>query len=275
MSDPQFLQINYKLVNGINTRYADMGKGESIIFVHGFPETLQTWRFVVPEMAKRFRAIAFDMKGCGYTDKPESDYSPLGLADFINDFMTTMQIERTHIVGTDTGLAAVCAFAAKYPQKVNKMIIMAGSVFRDGITPEIRLLGIKNVSEVLLKYFGLMVLRLELKTCFYNKNVLTKSVLEEYLAPFKSPATRHSTVEIIRCFFQAAPSLSKAITTINAPTLILWAAHERFFAREIASRLQKAIKNSRLEIISDCGHFVQEEKPEDVIRLVSSFILER
>ena len=61
---------------------------------------------------------------------------------------------------------------------------------------------------------------------------------------------------------------------IEAPTLILWAQHERFFSPQVAKDLRNGIKNSQLKIIRNSGHFIQEEKPEEAVKAMLSFLLE-
>ena len=124
------LSTQYVSVKGISTRYAVSGTGETILFLHGFPENLQTWRYYPAFFLKDFRLVAFDLKGFGYSGKPAGDYSPWGMADFVKDFLETMKIDKIYLVGTDIGLTIACAFALKYPQKVKKLILMAGTVYK-------------------------------------------------------------------------------------------------------------------------------------------------
>jgi pimeloyl-ACP methyl ester carboxylesterase len=124
----EFLPTSFIQVGNSKTRYADQGHGDTILLLHGFPENLQTWRYYFPELSKHYRVIACDLKGFGYSDKPKGDYTPLGMAKFVNDFLETLPITQVHCVGSDIGLTIATAFALNYPEKVNKLILMALSL---------------------------------------------------------------------------------------------------------------------------------------------------
>jgi len=268
-----FLDTAFVDVKGAKIRFAKIGQGEPVLFLHGFPETLQTWRLILPDIAKKFQAIALDLKGFGYSDKPQGDYSPQGMADFVKDYMEVSKIDKAHVVATDTGLTIACAFALKYPDRINKLVLMSGTAYDKGlIAPEVRLLAIKPLGEFGLWLLGPLAIGMGLKKGFYKKGLLSPKVFNEYYEPFKDPVARKRTVELLHSFFEVLPDLGEKIKDINVSTLILWAEYERFFSLKVAKRLQKDIKNSRLEIIPSCGHFIQEEKPEIVTKLILSFL---
>jgi len=250
-----------------------MGAGESIIFIHGFPETLQTWRYVILPISDFFQTIALDLKGFGYSDKPEGDYSPWGMADFVKDFMEALKIDKAHIVATDTGLTIASAFALRYPEKLKRLILMAGTNYSEGMTaPEVKLLSIKPFGEMILWLLGSLAIKIGLRKGFYKKEPISNDIFNEYYQPFKNSATRRCALELFRSFDKAVPELSKEVNKISASTLILWAQYERFFSLQVAKKLNNDIKNSQLKIIPDSGHFIQEENPGEVVKAILSFL---
>ncbi|MGB4520759.1 MAG: alpha/beta fold hydrolase, partial [Candidatus Omnitrophota bacterium] len=247
---PNFIPTQHILVKGIKTRYADLGSGEKVLFLHGFPENLQTWRFYAPIFAEKFRFLACDLKGFGYSEKPQGDYSPWGMADFVSDFMDSLKIEKVYLVGTDIGFTIACALALRYPEKIKKLILMAGAVSQEGIVaPEIKLLNVKPLGEIILRFLGPLAVQMGLKKGFYSRDLISKEIFAEYYSPYKEQLARRRILELIRSFNEAGFQLSEEIEKINLPTLILWAQEEHFFSLISAQSLQKKIKNSRLEII--------------------------
>ena len=273
MDREPFLKTEYVSVRGINTRFSKTGKGDTIIFLHGFPETLQTWRFVIPRLTDHFQCVALDLKGFGYSDKPQGDYSPWGMADFVKDFMDTMKIDSASLVATDTGLNIGCAFAVKFSKRIKKLILMAGTIYKEGIAaPEVVLLTVKPLGELILYRLGPVAIKMGLKKGFYGKERISQELFNEYYNPFRESLGRKRALELMRSYNKAASSMSEEVKKINKPTLILWAQYERFFHISTVHRLRREIKNSRLEIISDSGHFIQEERPEEVVRLITVFV---
>ena len=74
-------------VAGARVRYLDVGEGPPVVLVHGFASSLETWGAVVPALRKHHRVIALDLKGFGWTDRPEGDYSPPAQARLILDLL--------------------------------------------------------------------------------------------------------------------------------------------------------------------------------------------
>lgn len=274
MIDKEFLETKFIDVLGLKTRYCKCGSGEPVVLLHGFPETLQTWRFVAPIIAEKFSAVALDMKGFGCTDKPAGDYSPRGMAKFIGDFMDAMNIESAHIVGTDIGFNVACAFALKYKNRIKKLVLMAGAVSQDAIiAPEVNLLSIKPLGEFILWAFGLLAIKSGLQKGFYKKGLVTKELFEQYYAPYRKQDARKSVLALLRAYNKSGAELLGDVPGIDVPTLILWAEKERFFSLDSAKDLKNRIKNSILEIIPGCGHFMQEEKPAQVAEKIKGFLI--
>ena len=268
-----FLYSQYVIVNGIRTRYSVSGLGEPILLLHGFPENMQTWRHYAILLSKHFKVIAFDLKGFGRTGKPDGDYSPFGMADFVRDFMDAMKIESAYLVGSDISFTIACAFALRYPGRLKKLVLMAGTLSKEGIiAPEVKMLSLKPVGELILWLFGSIAIKIGLEKGFYKKDYISKEVFDEYYEPYKDPVAIKRTLELLRSFDKAGPELVRQVKKIGVPTLILWAQHERFFALQVAKNLNDGIKNSRMEIVEGCGHFIQEEKPEESANLITSFV---
>lgn len=268
-----FLAVQYVHVKGMRIRYSTEGAGEAILCLHGFPETLQTWRHYSKILSGSFRVITCDLKGFGYSDKPGGDYSPSGMAQFVRDFMEVLKIDAVYLVGTDISTAIACAFAVKYPEKVKKLVLMAGTVHTEAITaPEVKLLNVKPLGEFILRFFGFIAIRMGLVKGFYGRDFVSRELFKEYYAPYKHPDARNSILELLRSFDKFVPLLPEKVKKIGSPTLILWAQNERFFSFHAAQWLNKNIKNSRLETMPCCGHFIQEEKPGESAKAIASFI---
>ena len=73
----------YAAVDGARLRYVDRGKGPPVVLLHGFASSLETWDLLVPELEKTHRVIALDLKGFGWSDRPEGDYSPAAEARLV------------------------------------------------------------------------------------------------------------------------------------------------------------------------------------------------
>lgn len=119
-------------VNGIKICYEVLGEGEPVILVHGFSDRKEHWAGQFSGLAKHFKVIRADNRGAGKSDRPDGPYSMGDYADDINGLMRHLEIEKTHIIGHSLGGMIVQNFALKYPDRINK-IILVNTI--PGITP--------------------------------------------------------------------------------------------------------------------------------------------
>lgn len=110
-------------VNGINLWYEEKGSGEPVIQVHGCGFGHDNFSAATPILSEYFRIIDFDLRGYGKSDKPIQHYDMEVWADDIAGLMEYLKIEKAHIHGTSMGGMVAQQFAAKYPKKVNRLII--------------------------------------------------------------------------------------------------------------------------------------------------------
>ncbi|PKN14212.1 MAG: 2-hydroxy-6-oxo-2,4-heptadienoate hydrolase, partial [Deltaproteobacteria bacterium HGW-Deltaproteobacteria-24] len=126
MSNPEIAK-NIKTGN-FNTNYHDLGQGELIMFIHGSGPGVSAyanWRGSMPVLAEKFRVIAPDMVGFGYTDRPEGiTYNMDTWVQQTIDLMDALGIEKTNLVGNSFGGALALALTIKYPNRFNKVVLM-------------------------------------------------------------------------------------------------------------------------------------------------------
>lgn len=120
-------QHEYVTVNGVKLHFVAQGKGQVILFLHGFPEFWYAWKDLLPEFGKTHRAIALDMRGYNLSEKPPKveDYAlPLLIADIKAFLETVSKGKKAILVAHDWGGAIAWAYAAQYPQTLEKLVIV-------------------------------------------------------------------------------------------------------------------------------------------------------
>ncbi len=114
-------------VNDINMYYEIHGEGEPLVNIQGWGVEITSAKFNAPqiigEFAKHYRVIAFDNRGVGRTDKPDVPYSIEMMAEDTIGLMNALGIERAHIVGGSLGGCVAQVIAAKYPERVNGLVL--------------------------------------------------------------------------------------------------------------------------------------------------------
>lgn len=132
------LRAQFADVNGIRTRYYEMGEGEAMVLVHGEGwsghSSANIWSKDIPLFAKRFHVFAPDKLGSGMTDNPreDNDLNIQGEVDHIYDFIRVMKLGRVHLVGEARGGGCVFFLALQHPEVVRDLVIVDSNTAAPG-----------------------------------------------------------------------------------------------------------------------------------------------
>lgn len=127
------LKAKFVDVNGIRTRYYEMGQGEPIVLVHGGGwsghSSANVWSKNIPGLARRFHVYAPDKIGSGMTDNPkdDNDYSIQGEIDHLYQFIITLKLGKVHLVGASRGGGDVLFLALEHPEVVKSLVVTDGT----------------------------------------------------------------------------------------------------------------------------------------------------
>src|SRR5438034_11355606 len=114
------IEDRFANVNGVRLHYLIAGKGDPVILLHGFAETSHMWRPLIPELAKSHTVIAPDLRVFDRSSKPASGYEKKVMAQDIHALATSLGYRHAMVVGHDIGLMVAYAYAAQYPNEVDR-----------------------------------------------------------------------------------------------------------------------------------------------------------
>ncbi len=266
----QFVEIS-----GLKLGYLAAGQGEPVVLVHGWPTFSHLWRHQIPALAERYRVYALDLPGFGDSDKPtDVRYALNFFANVLAGFLDALGIEKVTLVCHDIGGPVVLLFSVRNPERVKRLVILDTTAYPD-LPLMVRLLlpvaRLPGAGGLLVSRRGL---RLLLQIGTVRKGVITDELVTAYNRPLSDdPIARKTLLRILieqdpREMIEIADNLGR----IAAPTLILWSEKDPSAPLSIARRLQADISGSVLKTIPDCGHFLTEDQPEEVNRLLLEFL---
>ncbi|MBI2766114.1 MAG: alpha/beta fold hydrolase [Chloroflexi bacterium] len=119
-------------VRDIVTYYEEAGSGHPLVLIMGLGGDLQGWALQVPALSKYFRVITFDNRGAGRTSAPDRPFTIATMADDLAALLDRLDIEKAHILGFSMGGYIAQEFIAAYPQRVDKLILLATAASIDG-----------------------------------------------------------------------------------------------------------------------------------------------
>ena len=272
MNNPEI--ANNIQTGNYNTNFHDLGEGENIIFIHGSGPGVSAWanwRLCLPTMSEKFRVIAPDMAGFGFTERLKNDtYSMQKWMEQIILLMDGLDIQKTHLVGNSFGGGLAVALAIAYPQRFDKMVLMGAVgvpfVLTDGLDKvwgyEPSLSNMKALLDVFA--YDRSLVNDELANLRYQASI-QDGFQESFSSMF--PAPRQQWVD-------AMTSHEEDIKKIPHETLIIHGREDKVIPVENSLTLNQWIQKSQLHIFGECGHWSQIEHTKRFNNLMLNFFSE-
>lgn len=253
------------------------GRGNPVLLLHGLGASTFTWRNLIPALSRHNRVITLDMKGFGRSEKPFTQaYSPYDHANLVLNFIRKRKLRNLTIIGHSYG-GAIAMFVTlrlneTSPGRVKKLVLMNAPTYRQ---PSSAMVSFMKTPVV--PYAALMLMPPELTTWLsLDKVQATKLSYDEvrgYAAPYYDAAARHALITTARRIEpQHIDKLTSRYPSVRQPTLILSCEGDQTVPITTAVKLAKVLPNARLKILKGCGHVPQDERPEAVVDLVTSFL---
>ena len=261
-------------IDGVGIHYQEAGDGPALVLIHGLGASTFTFQRVVPDLARRFRVVALDLKGFGFSDRPDDDYTLTAQAELVRQLMDRLDIERASVLGHSMGGAVAMRLALAYPERVERLILASSA---SDLELGRRIWGAALLGRLLplVAPFTLHNRRfreLSLKSGFYDSDHCTEQIIEGYMLPGRVRGCLRA-LGTTMAHWRRDPPLRPA--DITHPTLVLWGEADRWLPPSRGERLHRLISGSRLEVVRGGGHLFLQEQPESSLRLIEDFLLER
>jgi len=273
MSTSHFAEIN-----GIKLHYLQQGKGNPIILLHGYAQTSHMWQPLIPELAKTHTVVAPDLRGFGQSSKPLQGYDKKTMAQDIHALVTLLGYTHIQLVGHDIGLMVAYAYAAQFPETVDRLVLM--DAFLPGVGDWTKVWLLRDLWH--FHFYGEAPLKLVASReriyldHFWNDFAAdrTKSVSEHdrrhYSELYAQPNAMLAGFEVFRAFEQDAADFEKfAKTKLTIPTLILSGEKSGEF---LIMQGRLVADNVKGVIIKGSGHWLIDEAPDKTISELVSFL---
>lgn len=258
-------------------RIAEAGKkgAETILFQHGINGHLEAYAKNLIALAKEFHVIAFDYVGHGLSDKPELEYTPPLLAEQLGELMDAFGLEAAHLSGESLGGWVSALFAAKYPQRVKKLMLnTAGGlpvVSEKGKADLKNLIALneRNVNNVPTE--ASVRARLEWLMHERNRHLVNEELLSLRLNIYLRPDTR-AVAPIINRIINRHDEFLIPLEELKCETLFLWTVDNPIHDLEAAHAAVKRVPGSTLYVMKgDSAHWPQYEVPDEFNSVAADF----
>ncbi|MCC6527934.1 MAG: alpha/beta fold hydrolase [Polyangiaceae bacterium] len=258
-------------VGGAHVRYVDVGEGEPVVMIHGFASSLNVWDGVREAVAARHRVIALDLKGFGWSDRPEGDYSPRAEAELVLALLAARGVEgRVSVVAHSWGSSVALALALLRPERVKKLALYDAWVYEDQLPTAFLWSRADGMGELIVGAFYDERPDDKMALGFFDRKYVTEALVETVEEQLSRPGTKAAALAAIRG--QRFEPMEAEYRRVVAPTLLLWGREDRVTLLEHGERLSLELPNATLRVYPRCGHFPMIEARAASTRELVAFL---
>jgi len=270
---------------GTEVNVVRAGRGRrTAVLLHGFGDSLATWRHVVPALARRQRVVALDLPGFGASG-PLPDGGMLdGQVAAVADVLDALGVDGpVTLVGNSMGAVASLRFALAHPERTARVVAIAPAGLGEGIPVWWRMLSGQLLSlRVLLLTLEVVPAavvetvagQIFLRLVVHDPARIDPAVLRDLGRNYRS---RGDVEDLYRLGNRLIGELTDgalldAVAELDTPLLVVWGRQDRLIPVEHGRALAHAVRGARLRVIERCGHCPQVERPDRLIPLLEGFV---
>ena len=253
------------------TNYHDLGQGFPVVFLHGSGpgvSAFANWNRLFPLVKEHFRMIAPDMAGFGYTERvPDMVCNMNVWVRQVIDLIDALGLEQINLVGNSFGGALSLSLAIKYPERINKMVLMGSMGVSFPLTYGLDQVWGYTPSEANMEEL------LEIFT--YDHSFATKELIKTRYESSMQPGFQESFSKLFpeprQKGVESMAGNQAYIRNIPHETLIVHGREDRVIPLENSYKLLQLIDNAQLHVFGHCGHWTQIEHTDEFADLILSF----
>jgi len=267
----------YIAVGGEQIAYHRFGHGPSVALIHGIPTWSYLWRDVIPPLIQEgLEILAIDLLGYGDSDKPAgADLGISAQAELVAAVLRKLNWNGRAIVGHDIGGGIAQLMCANDSETAERLILIDAIAYdsfpepgiarlKDPIWDNILSAPDFDLQKGLTKGFTRGVAR---------KERITPELIAAYERPFRGVDGRLAYLRAARALrTEELAARMNEVEKLNIPTLIIWGAEDVFQPVRYGAQLAAAMPLARFEKVERAGHFLPEDEPLVVARLIADFV---
>lgn len=288
---PQVAGVQHHFVDlpGLRMHVAEAGSGDPVLLLHGFPQHWWEWRGIIPGLAERYRVIAPDLRGAGWTDAPPTGYTRDQLRDDVVSLLNALGLERVHVIAHDMGAFVSFALCLDHPERVDRHVSLGGPPpfisFSPRLIPAFRhlwfqqALAMPGLGRRLLSG-GKQRLPRHLFTHFApDPDQWSERDVEVFVARLRDTRRADAGSALYRKLVLAElPRMLRGAYNnqrLEPPTLLLFGAADAAFPPELVRILLRGssdhVDDMELVFVDGAAHFIADEKPDEVLARAMEF----
>ena len=263
-------------IDGGSLVYESAGEGPAVVLSHGGLVDRHVWDDLFPRLARRYRAVRYDVRGHGASSTRPGAYA---LHEDLRGLLDALEIDRAHLVGLSMGGELSLDLALAHPERVDRMVLIGSAL--SGYTPtdaaERRRVAALDAAVRSAYERGELdeaVRRLH-ATWTVGVGRTEEDLREGVLAAAEAMTRRNFDRPLSETEFTEVtldPPAARRLPSLRAPTLILVGVHDVPYIQEIARRIEQEVPGARRVVVDGAAHHLPLDRPEELARLVEEFL---
>ena len=265
-------------LDGVTMHVRIGGKGPAVVLLHGFGDTGDMWAALAANLAKDHTVVVPDLRGMGLSSIPEGGYDKKTQAGDIRGVLAALKIEHSVVIGHDIGTMVAFAYALRYPDRTDRLVVMDAPV--PGIPPWNDI-----VRSPMLWHFDFGGPDMERLVAgreriyldrFWNEfagdpSKVDEEIRQHYAKLYARPGNMHAAFAQFRSIRQdAADNEASMKTKLTMPVLAV--GGEKSFGNNEAIVMRNAADKVMEVVIPGAGHWLMEEAPTQTIAAIRKFM---
>ncbi len=276
--------LNTEINGSLPLAYTEYGdaKNKTLLFLHGFGESKETWRFLVPTLSQHYHLVLLDLKGFGASPKiKDRAYSVYDQAKIVANFIKKKNYQDLTVVGRSFGGGVTLVLALMQEDRlidksISRLILINSMSYRQNLPSML-----KTLNQPIIGYLGIHFISNDwiaeeaYKFAFYNNDLISKQSVDHASYVLSLPLAKYVYLETVE---QLIPDdivqIEKRYKSIDLKTLILWGKEDVSIDVSNAYKLHRDLRKSRLKLFKKAGHMPNEEVPKQVVSEILKFMKE-
>ncbi|WP_367399512.1 alpha/beta fold hydrolase [Pseudomonas nitroreducens] len=278
MAFPSSFRTQDVAVDGATIHVRVGGKGPAVVLLHGFGDTGDMWAPLAADLARDHTVVVPDLRGMGLSSIPAAGYDKKTQAGDVRAVLASLGIEHSVVVGHDIGTMVAYAYAARYPQQTERLVVMDAPV--PGIAPWNDI-----VRSPMLWHFDFGGADMERLVAgreriyldrFWNEfagdpHKVDEATRQHYAKLYARPGAMHAAFSQFRSIRQdAVDNEASNKTKLTMPVLAV--GGEKSFGANEAIVMRNAADDVTEVVVPGAGHWLMEEAPTPTIQAIRQFI---
>jgi haloalkane dehalogenase len=267
--------LNTTKVGDLTLAYRELGSGPPVLLLHGWPTSSFLWREVMAPIGRANRVLALDLPGFGGSDKPLGVRYGFELFESaIDGFLEQLGIDEVALAAHDLGGPVAAHWALRRRDRVTKLALLNTLIYPQlspAVIEFVTAASTPGVREQLTSPEGLeAAMRLGLA----DDSNLTDELLAGVREPFASEESRRALADAaIGLELEGLAEIERGLGSLTMPVRLVYGAQDRILpdVAETMARLERDLPRAVVTALPGCGHFLQEEEPEQVGELLADF----